>query len=727
MKKVLFTSLLAAIALVFVSCGNSFTGNNPNVKEEPSSQSEKAKVSFSTILGADSNGARMEFLPQNVTEKDIEKLELKVCSVFKNEKGALEELEYLFTSEDSSTTNKKVFEKTDKKTAIELFEETTIELDLGMYSFYVDLFAKNIDGTLECVQSGALKEQQLKNGDNSFSIETKYVESGELYVKYTWKIPEIVTQDSGSATHNSVSTTEEPIAAVKMGLYSDAKATEVVKGYESEKLSLGAVKSGEDSNEVTHYGIYHKFDIPNGTYYLKVELFDSDGDILNTYIDKIVIYGYRTQDTKELGTDYNVNYKVTYHLNGGEVVEGKEEIFYAKSEDSDDVYIQKHNQYTGVVLPDASCVQKEDYEFAGWYTTNEEGLMTDDFRITRINAYEENCTKNVDVYAKWIVPYEPNPSGGTITIDDGMLDIKCKKVPGVFYKNAGEMTFTVTKDGKSLINDDDFDDDYFDFSAKLFYGGRDLEDYGYNLEKWYGYNNEDDEGYFKIYKPLAVGGKYQVVIYAEYKNVSCSQTFDIQVEDYNYFESEINKIDSSSLYDAFVKLNGVTVFKVTGKAEYDKDHEIGNNDYNSPFKPLMNVLDAFPNIPVDLDLSELDATKIDMQFEENVQKLILPNNLEYICEKAFSELTNLKELTIPKTVTKIGTKAFSSAVTLTIEENTNETWYSTTSQSMWDNCGIDDELTLPECETVDVSAGVSNAISAAIQSNYLYRKIEQGD
>ncbi|MCR4735891.1 MAG: InlB B-repeat-containing protein [Treponema sp.] len=341
-KNLIFTFVCGLLLSLLLSACN----NNPQIiKESKENQldDEKAILSFSLKT------SRYQFGPDDVKETDINMVQLTYEEVNNNES----------------------FEK--NWTSIDEFEAAQIELDAGTYNFYVNLFAAGLSSENRLVQSGKIENKEIVIGSNSCSFNTSYVDSGDFSITYEW------LADSDGVNR---------IGSLKMGLYSLEDSKNALEGYELSEV----IFEKDSANENAYSAVYSGSDIPNGTYKLKIELYDNDESpsLLNTYDDYIKIYGYKTIGSRSFeDCGYNKNYFITYELNGGSEVceEGIESNF-----------VRKHNAHTTVNLPGASDIEKEGYVFDGWYTSSsfEEGS-----EIEVISLSSEYIQKDLTLYAKW--------------------------------------------------------------------------------------------------------------------------------------------------------------------------------------------------------------------------------------------------------------------------------------------------------------------------------------
>jgi hypothetical protein len=61
----------------------------------------------------------------------------------------------------------------------------------------------------------------------------------------------------------------------------------------------------------------------------------------------------------------------------------------------------------------------------------------------------------------------------------------------------------------------------------------------------------------------------------------------------------------------------------------------------------------------------IDKNTIPNEFRESITKIVIPDNIKRIDNRAFYNCESLKEITIPNSVTSIGDEAFSWCISLT--------------------------------------------------------------
>ena len=335
-----------------------YTPDNSN--DELAQQNEKiASVSFSI-----EKFERNAFIPDEVKISEITKVELTYTLLDSDSDDTDDSV-----AEEGKVADEKANSKKEIWNSIEEFLDASLTLDIGTYDFYLNLFAKDFDDEERCVQSGKIEAKKIIAGSNECVFNTKYVEQGDCRIVYKWQ------NDANNVNR---------IGTVKMGLFPLDDLENAVEGYELKEVEF---TTGEDYYSVC----FAASNLKNGTYSLKIELYDNDSEnqeLLNEFSDIIEIYGYKTTGERELTNEnFNQNYYITYELNGGTVYE-----------DSSSKFTKKHNTKTAVILPNGACIAREGYIFKGWYTSPECTAAT---RLSIISISSEYIAKDVTVYARW--------------------------------------------------------------------------------------------------------------------------------------------------------------------------------------------------------------------------------------------------------------------------------------------------------------------------------------
>ncbi|MCR4953252.1 MAG: InlB B-repeat-containing protein [Treponema sp.] len=348
---------ISIFACLLNSCTN-LTDSNKNNKD-----SGFAEISF-LINDADKNPSpeRKSYVPSDVSEDEIVEVKLSYEMV-KSDDGS------------SSPNTSDVIEKTYK--SISDFKAAAISIELGKYNFYLNLFATDFNERPRLVQSGKLENINITSGKNTLTFNTSFVQSGDCRISYIW---------------NADENDDNRIGLIKMGLFTQNDKGEDVaaEGFDFEEIEFSQIQIDDQK---CYQAVYSKTDIPNDTYMLKIQLWDTDQaerSILNTFIDFVSIYGYKTIGSRTLANkDYNQNYFITYNLNDGEEI---------IPESGNSAFVNKHNSKTAVNLPDGTKIQREGYKFKGWYTTSDFQSNT---KISIISLSSEYIAKDITLYARW--------------------------------------------------------------------------------------------------------------------------------------------------------------------------------------------------------------------------------------------------------------------------------------------------------------------------------------
>ena len=324
------------LSLLFLSCNE--LSDPADSSNDSYSRDGKAHLS----LSVNQSSSRNTIMPQNVSEKDFVKAVLS-CKASENETVAV-----LKTWTSAGTAS--VF--------TQIQSEKSLSVEPGTYIFTLDLYTSDTRIT----QSGTVS-QTVSSGSNRLEFNTKYVSSGELSITLNF-------------------TNDDRIGLIKAGLFTIASyGTEVLSdgknSFDMEELSI----SDADG---TCFAVYSpKAEVPNGSYFVKFVIYDSDKrTVLNSLIDIVKVHGYKTEEERTL-SDINTIYNINYELNGGEW----------KSEAAQNVKT-KRNANTGIWLP--TNLTKETLVFAGWYTDSEFTTKID------VIGTGSEFAKDYNLYARWI-------------------------------------------------------------------------------------------------------------------------------------------------------------------------------------------------------------------------------------------------------------------------------------------------------------------------------------
>ncbi|EID86255.1 hypothetical protein MSI_02110 [Treponema sp. JC4] len=253
-NKYVFCSIFAGLFLIFTSCNNLFDSEISQNKQNTQSLAGKKVVSLSVNLPQ----ART-IMPTAVTAEDITKVEL-----FQDDK------------------------KLDSWNGLSALSDASVTIDYGTYDFTINLYIT--EGDVFClVQTGSLRECTVDENTTSLAFTTSYVDKGSLSVTVTLANPN-----------------ENKIGKIEAGLFtiaSDGKTA--VTGFDYTELD----------EFVDLQSVYSLSEVPNGSYYLKLRVYDIDNEtVLNTFMDVVKINGYKTEGEVEIDPN-NLN-SFTSHTSG---------------------------------------------------------------------------------------------------------------------------------------------------------------------------------------------------------------------------------------------------------------------------------------------------------------------------------------------------------------------------------------------------------------------------
>lgn len=221
-----------------------------------------------------------------------------------------------------------------------------------------------------------------------------------------------------------------------------------------------------------------------------------------------------------------------------------------------------------------------------------------------------------------------------------------------FYLNKGNVVVTAqTEDGKEVPRED--------ISAKLFYGGNELDESFYYFDGWtfnIGVNGNDN---------LLGGGKYQLYIEVNTEidgnTYTASETLDLTVEDLSYYEFEITNSEDpgeleTELTETMKTLESPAYIRILGCPEANETPETGEPYAKGYFAAISNALKENAAYKVDLDLRDAWATggsTIREMSEEDgfsncscLRSVALSPYVLKITEKSFNNLENLESILI---------------------------------------------------------------------------------
>ena len=259
MKKL---SIFFAIAALFLASCSDISDGTDSVQ-----LAGEKKVTVSLSL---SNALSRTIMPTNLTESDIDKVEL--------------------TAEISTlgTYGKYSFDSGDSKTWESLGEaqESSFTLDIGTYNFTLNLYAQE-----RIIQTKTIKDVEILESGTVLEFGTaEYAQnSGKLSLTFEWTTENLKNQ----------------LFDVKPGLY---------EFDEDGKIGTALIKpqlltATTDDNKNYKATFAPEDEIPNGSYFLKVQIMSKEEEpgatpkVLNTITDIVKIKGYKTEKTIPLGLD----------------------------------------------------------------------------------------------------------------------------------------------------------------------------------------------------------------------------------------------------------------------------------------------------------------------------------------------------------------------------------------------------------------------------------------
>lgn len=406
MKKVsLF--FLSILCFCFLTSCNDGLLKTKDKQNQPDGTIEKVRISFDVQM-SDMQGRFVGAQP--ITTDDITKVELTIIN----------------ESAEPKTTVAKEY------SSITELCKSVLELDVATYSFYLNLFANNIEKTERLVLSDKIENRQLVAGQTeTLAFVARYVESGDLSITFKYKVNESEGNRIGFA---------------KIGLYDSPLWENPVSDYALKSFDVVKEEAPESNPEQTqtesfYYTTFTAKDIPNGLYYIKIETYDTDTDeeneasrLLNVFSDQVQVYGYKTFGTisPEDYTKYNKNFYIDYDLNEGTIID-------------ESAFVKKHNQYTEVTLPTDKVLKRAGYTFEGWFESEDfTGQL-----LKGLTADNGTLTKDVTLHAKWTDGENP------LLTNTEFNSYYNEGTPSVTFtasdtNEVSDILITITKDGTEL-------------------------------------------------------------------------------------------------------------------------------------------------------------------------------------------------------------------------------------------------------------------------------------
>lgn len=213
-----------------------------NLLPQESSHAEKGRAIVS--LSVNCNSAKT-ILPTAVSEEDITKVEL------------------LKDDEELATW-----------AGLSALEGETVTIDFGTYTFTLNLYTTE-EETERLVQTATLENVTISAETTALSFTTSFVETGNL-----------------SVTISLTSENDNKIGKIEAGLFTIAS---------DGKTAVTNFDYTELDEFVDLQSVYSLSEVPNGSYYLKLRVYDIDNEtILNTFMDVVKINGYKTKGEVEI-------------------------------------------------------------------------------------------------------------------------------------------------------------------------------------------------------------------------------------------------------------------------------------------------------------------------------------------------------------------------------------------------------------------------------------------
>ena len=415
----------------------------------------KAYVSFSVLADRTINPVQLEL-------DDVLYIEL---TAERQKESSGEYLKYNFIDDNNQTRDFLCWESTvddsgSKKSAYQNMVASTVLLEYGTYNFTLKLGTRPTDlyslgtynGGYHFSQIGELRDYPVNVKTTSISFSTQYADNGNLIIQFSWPY-----EDQNNQIINN-----SRIGKIEVGLFTVESKGETPyfsdkNGYNSEgykQLSINAPDSG------TSFIIeYEESDIPNGSYYLNIRLYDYEKDSsTNEYpliqeipLGIVKIHGYKTESQIDFDLEkLNVYYKIDYIFNKGDLSSGRWKNNYNPG------FPKRRLAYTDVDLPANDDVEYPNggYKLVGWYTELDENDNPTGDIITSIpiTSAENNTARDFKLYAAWeIEESDDNPldvslndnnissdmvvEGPTFTIENGKKILTYKVTDSADYSS----------------------------------------------------------------------------------------------------------------------------------------------------------------------------------------------------------------------------------------------------------------------------------------------------
>ena len=283
-SKLTFCSVISILLMLLASCNNIADSSSRDIRS-----SERVTVALAV------SDVSRTIMPTAMDYSDTSKVILTA------EKLNITSGKYESYNLDGSTTAKTWTALTDAdedgnskiiKGALYNMEESTLTLEIGTYNFALEVYTwtSSTDSTEHLSQTAALEAFEVSASTETISFTTTYAGNGSLALTFKW------TADSDKAGK---------IGRIDAGLFTLESKGETAATDASGKVSYDYEELTLTSDSDAYSAVYAKTNVPNGSYLLKVCLYDDDDGtvILNTISDIVKIHGFKTEEEIEIDLD----------------------------------------------------------------------------------------------------------------------------------------------------------------------------------------------------------------------------------------------------------------------------------------------------------------------------------------------------------------------------------------------------------------------------------------